>query len=258
MTSRETEKEGPPSPIGSGAASPTLSKWRRLKETLFRRKDTPTAEELTPPPKSESVPLPETPPVAKEPPGPESEAGVEEERRADLEPLTASDGGAMDAPEPTEAPPPAFANEIRRGRPAAAFSSPMPEPRAEREKGDREKKGRSGSAKRQRVKGVRAVVTPAEYDAIQERARNAGLSVGAYLRACALGDKGPRAKRAPPIQGDLLAQAIAALNRVGNNVNQIAHHLNAGGHPDRARIAENSDKLDACLSAILKALGRAE
>jgi len=78
------------------------------------------------------------------------------------------------------------------------------------------------------------------------------------MSTCALGDKGPRAKRTPPIQGDLLAEAIAALNRVGNNINQIAHHLNAGGHPDRAAIAESNGQLDACLSAISKALGRAE
>ena len=126
------------------------------------------------------------------------------------------------------------------------------------EKDSREKKGGSGSQKRQRTKGVRAAVTETEYAALQERAYNAGLSTGAYLRVCALGDKGPRSRRAPPIKGDLLAQAIAALNRVGNNLNQIAHHLNAGGHPDSGLIAENSKQLDACLSAILKALGRAE
>lgn len=144
---------------------------------------------------------------------------------------------------------------------AAAPVSPslLPEAAAaELTAGDRKKKGRSGSQQRQRMKGVRARVTAAEYEAIQARARNAGLSTGAYLRACALGDEGPRARRTPPIHGDALAQAIAALNRVGNNINQIAHHLNAGEHPDRVRIAASGEQLDACLAAISKALGRAE
>lgn len=142
---------------------------------------------------------------------------------------------------------------------AEIFSSSLsPQTEPPIEKGSRKKKGRSGSARRQRIKGVRAVVTAAEYDAINERAHNVGLSTGAYLRACALGDKGPRARRAPHVNRVALGEAIAALNRVGNNLNQIAHHLNAGGHPDSGLIAENSKQLDACLSAIAKALGRSE
>jgi hypothetical protein len=124
------------------------------------------------------------------------------------------------------------------------------------EKGNREKKGRSGSKTRQRVKGITTTLTPAEYDAIKERASNAGLSAGAYLRACALGDKGPRSKRTPPIHGPLLAQAITALNRAGNNINQIAHHLNAGGHPTSAEIAEARAELSECIKAFMKSLGR--
>lgn len=123
---------------------------------------------------------------------------------------------------------------------------------------NREKKGVSGSQKRQRMKGVRAAVTEAEYDALQERARNAGLSTAAYLRACALGDKGPRAKPAPPVNRALLGLTLAELKRVGNNLNQIAHHLNAGGHPENRHIADAHADLSACLQSILKALGKKE
>jgi len=121
----------------------------------------------------------------------------------------------------------------------------------------REKKPH-GSEQRERQKSVRARVTETEYAAIEERARAAGLSTAAYLRACALGDSGPRAKRAPTVNGELLATALADLNRVGNNLNQIAHHLNAGGHPDRAKMADARAELIACLQVIFQALGRAE
>lgn len=127
---------------------------------------------------------------------------------------------------------------------------------AENEPDGREKKTH-GSQKRQRMKSVRAAVTPDEYSAIQERARRCGLSAGAYLRACALGDSGPRAKRAPPVHRELLGEALASLNRVGNNLNQIAKQLNSGGHPDRAAMAETRAELVAILELILDALGRA-
>ena len=139
--------------------------------------------------------------------------------------------------------------------------APVPEPEAPpsaEEKTDSRKKKQHGSQKRQMEKTVAARLTPSEYAAIAEKSASAGLSLSAYARACLLGDPGLRAKRAPPLNRVALGEAIAALNRVGNNLNQIAHHLNAGGHPDRAAIAASNGKLDACLSAISKTLGRAE
>lgn len=125
----------------------------------------------------------------------------------------------------------------------------------ENEAGSREKKAH-GSQKRQRLKSVRAAVTPAEYSAIQDCARRAGLSTGAYLRLLALGDSGPRAKRAPPVNRELLGEALASLNRVGNNLNQIAKHLNSCGHPDRAAMADSRAELVAILELLLDAIGR--
>ena len=124
------------------------------------------------------------------------------------------------------------------------------------DRGGREKKTH-GSQQRQRMKSVRAAVTPDEYSAIQARARRAGLSAGAYLRTCALGDSDPRAKRAPPVNRELLGEALASLNRVGNNLNQIAKQLNSGGHPNLAAIADCRADLTAILELILDAMGRA-
>jgi hypothetical protein len=43
-----------------------------------------------------------------------------------------------------------------------------------------------------------------------------------------LGTPGPRAKRSPPVNAEALGRATAALNKVGSNLNQVAHRLNAG------------------------------
>ncbi len=126
---------------------------------------------------------------------------------------------------------------------------------AESEPGGGEKKAH-GSQTRQRTKGAMVRLTPAESAALHDRARAAGLSTGAYLRACALGDSGPRAKRAPPVNRELLADALASLNRVGNNLNQIAKHLNTGGHPDRAAMAEARAELAALIEILLESVGR--
>jgi hypothetical protein len=102
-------------------------------------------------------------------------------------------------------------------------------------------RGRRGG----RVRTVAARVSAAEYAVLDERARGAGLSIGSYLRSCALGSAGPRARRSPSINAELLAYAVAQLNRAGNNLNQIAHRLNAadavGANDSTAAIAETRE-----------------
>lgn len=89
---------------------------------------------------------------------------------------------------------------------------------------------RSGSEKRQRAKGAVLVrLLPEERAAVEEKAREVGLSLAGFLRACGLGTPGPRARRSPTVNAEALGRATAALNRVGNNLNQIAHVLNAKG-----------------------------
>ena len=84
-------------------------------------------------------------------------------------------------------------------------------------------------AKGGRVRLISFRADAAEFLLIDENARTVGLSRGSYLRACALGSPGPRAKRAPHVNAEALAYATAALNKVGSNLNQIARTLNAGG-----------------------------
>jgi hypothetical protein len=116
---------------------------------------------------------------------------------------------------------------------------------------------------RKPVEGVRTKVIPpircteAEQTAIKERAEQAGLSVGAFLRALALGDPGPRAVRRPPVERKELARLLGEIGKIGSNVNQLARGFNASrlmpGFPELLAIRQEIGEMRA---ALIKALGR--
>jgi hypothetical protein len=117
---------------------------------------------------------------------------------------------------------------------------------------------RSGSERRQRARGAVLVrLLPDERATLESKSREVGLSLAAFLRACGLGTPGPRARRSPTVNAEELGRATAALNKVGSNLNQIAHVLNAGGaslttQECFAALAE----VRAALARILEILGR--
>jgi hypothetical protein len=119
----------------------------------------------------------------------------------------------------------------------------------------RRPKVRSGSEKRQRQRVIPVRVDDAEALVLEVRSSESGLSPPAYLRACGLGAAGPRAKRRPPIDRELLARTNADLNRIGNNVNQIAKGLNIGRSTEAAVILIAMDELRGTLRLIRQALG---
>jgi hypothetical protein len=125
---------------------------------------------------------------------------------------------------------------------------------SELEKKRRPNRGTKGG----RVRVVASRVSPEEYAALDMKARDAGLSIGSYLRACGLGSAGPRARRSPPLNAELLAYAVAQLNRAGNNLNQLNKRLNAvqavGANDSSAAIAETR----AAVRQICESLGRKE
>jgi hypothetical protein len=88
---------------------------------------------------------------------------------------------------------------------------------------------RSGSQKRQRTKKLQIVLAPQQYDDVKTRAAAAGMSASDWGYSIIFGSPGPRARRRPTVEARALALATAALNQIGNNLNQIAHVLNAGG-----------------------------
>ncbi len=97
-------------------------------------------------------------------------------------------------------------------------------------------KKRRHSEKRQRTKPTSHRWLQDEFNAVSEKARDAGLSFGAYVRAAALGDTGPRAQRRLPVVEENVLRVLALHGKYGNNMNQIAYQLNA--HSDFAGAAQ--------------------
>jgi Mobilization protein NikA len=112
--------------------------------------------------------------------------------------------------------------------------------------------------KRQRQRFVGVRLDDAELAELESRARASGLSVGAYCRACALGDAGPRARRRPTVERELLARNTAALNHIGGNLNQATRALNeialAEGSGRLAQVAELVQPIEATLDQLRAAL----
>ena len=111
--------------------------------------------------------------------------------------------------------------------------------------------------KRQRGRMVYVRCTEAEAAMLAARAERAGLSVGAFLRALALGAPGPRAARRPPVEKEALAKALGLLGRYGGNVNQLAHAANASGAlPTAAELDQLKAEVREVKAALMQALGR--
>lgn len=113
----------------------------------------------------------------------------------------------------------------------------------------------TGSDKRQRTRLITFRVTDEEYARYQERASRAGLAVGAFARAAGLDGAGPRARRRRPIEHTALAQLMATMNRVGNNLNQIARNTNLGLDIDVPGLRDALHDYRAVITAIYDALG---
>lgn len=83
-----------------------------------------------------------------------------------------------------------------------------------------------------RVSHIGIRFAPQERAFIVQQAKKACLTLSEYIRASALGPG--YAATIDPMKRQLLQDAIRELNRQGNNLNQIARHLNAGDmEPDQ-------------------------
>lgn len=99
--------------------------------------------------------------------------------------------------------------------------------------------------------------TAKERSTIDEAARKAGLSIGAYLRTLALGSPGPRAVRRPPIERKELARLLGHLGKIGSNLNQLTRAYNGGGRaPALAELTALRQEIGQIRDALMKALGR--
>ena len=98
--------------------------------------------------------------------------------------------------------------------------------------------------RRGRTVGVR--VTEAEAEELQERAQGARLSLGAYLRRRALGQRVRSA-----VERRLGAAELRELNRIGVNLNQMARALNSGAAPPPAETQEEVERVGELVAKLL-------
>ena len=108
---------------------------------------------------------------------------------------------------------------------------------------------------RDKVLRIRCAAT--ELATMEARAVEAGLSIGAYLRATALGNAGPRAVKRPRVEREQLARILGEIGKLGSNVNQIAKYCNATRSPTDMRMLEGMKADIAAMRAeVMRALGR--
>jgi hypothetical protein len=101
------------------------------------------------------------------------------------------------------------------------MTTPEPDPRLTRRPPNRGAKGGRPDAERLTVR-----LLPDERARLVQEAQDAGQSLAGLARTKLLGGPGPRAKRSPTVNAVLLAQTVAQLNKIGSNINQIAHAIN--------------------------------
>ena len=114
----------------------------------------------------------------------------------------------------------------------------------------------SGSNKRLRSRQSLVRLTDAEFAAVSEKADKAGLAVAAFMRAAAIGNPGPRARRRPVVEKELLIRALGLHGRYGNNMNQIARTGNAGNPVDLPELLRALEEWGQIRDAISQALGK--
>lgn len=119
-----------------------------------------------------------------------------------------------------------------------------------------------GSENRRRSQQVPVRFDVAELEALDAKCEAAGLSRAGFLRKAALGRAGARSKRKPSFDRRELEQLQAALHaaalsntRIGTNLNQIAHQLNAEGLPElpddiKALLDKTQQAIADCLASI--------
>lgn len=114
---------------------------------------------------------------------------------------------------------------------------------------------RTGSETRQRSQVITARFNEQEAQTLRAMAARSGLTVGALIRHAVLNIEPPRSARRPPVEINAAARVLAALGKIGSNINQLAHYAHLG------RFQSNS--IDMALrdlaelrTACLKALGQ--
>lgn len=94
-----------------------------------------------------------------------------------------------------------------------------------------EQRTKKRSESRQRGRRFQIRILETEYQDLKQLATNSGLTVGSYLRSCALEKPTTRAVRRPTIEVEVLTSLLHELSKQGSNLNQLAKKANAGNMP---------------------------
>lgn len=114
----------------------------------------------------------------------------------------------------------------------------------------------SGSEKRQRQRSLNIRMTDAELAEIEAKANDLELAPSSYARMILLDSPPPRARRKPSVEVESVAKVLAQLGKIGSNINQIAHALNANVPVHPAAIEFTLKEVNAMRDACLEALNR--
>ncbi len=114
---------------------------------------------------------------------------------------------------------------------------------------------RKKSQKRRRSAQFKTPMTPQEYAEASALAAAAGMTRAAWSRSKLLGTPGPRSQRRMPTDAKAMREIIGHLGRVGNNLNQIAYHLNTGDAPDIPELRQALADYAPIRNAIYKIIG---
>ena len=114
---------------------------------------------------------------------------------------------------------------------------------------------RSGTETRRKTRLVNFRATDEERTTLESLALAEGLTLGSYIRSTLLPKARTLSRRRPRVDEAAIAKLYATLNRIGNNINQIAHAMNAGQVQEAASLKEIQAEFIATLKAARLALG---
>jgi hypothetical protein len=115
---------------------------------------------------------------------------------------------------------------------------------------------KSGSENRERRNILAIRLTKSERAEIEAMADRAELTAASYARSILLDAPAPRAKRRPAVDTVQVAKLLAEIGKVGGNINQIAHQLNAGKATSPNVVASALADVAEIRKACMEALGR--
>lgn len=118
-----------------------------------------------------------------------------------------------------------------------------------------QKTARSGTEQRQKSGQLAFRVSPEERAQIEAAADAAELTVGSFVRAKILKKVVTKPTFRPSLDREILGRALGMLGKVGSNINQIAKHMNSGGHTPAAEILKALNDFAILKEQILKAIG---